>query len=185
MRTIRKEIRKRAFFAWVFLILFLAFNAFMAAWLWLYSETLSQVEVRLAAAPFIGGMIGTSAIAFFWAAGAIVLGLLAVLTRSRKTIVEETSVRDLEAFLSILASSESAKRAPTNFDRARWDALLKRDPQLATVANKLGPLGQKWVNKFAAEYLAINDRNHLPTLVSEIIADARKEFEQQQTVRGR
>jgi hypothetical protein len=108
-----------------------------------------------------------------------------LLARGRKTIIgEETN--NLENLLSILASSSAAaNRAPTNFDRARWDALLKRDPQLAMVANKLRPLGPKWVDKFAASYLAINDRNHLPTLVNEIIADARKEFEQQQTARGR
>jgi HJR/Mrr/RecB family endonuclease len=63
-------------------------------------------------------------------------------------------------------------------DRARWDALLKRDPQLGMVVDKLRPLGQKWVDKFAVSYLATNDRSHLPILVSKIIADARKEFEQ-------
>jgi hypothetical protein len=67
-----------------------------------------------------------------------------------------------------------------SFDRARWDALVKRDPQIGVVANKLRPLGQKWVDKFAASYLATNDRSRLPTLVSKIIADARREFEQQE-----
>ena len=72
----------------------------------------------------------------------------------------------------------SAPTLTPNFDRARWDALLKRDPQLGMVADKLRPLGQKWVDKFAASYLATNDRSRLPALVSKIIADARKESEQ-------
>ena len=70
-----------------------------------------------------------------------------------------------------------------SFDQARWDALLNRDAQLNMVVNKLRPLGQKWVDKFAASYLAANDRRHLPSLVSRIIADAKREFEQQQTSR--
>ena len=74
----------------------------------------------------------------------------------------------------------SAPTLTPNFDRARWDALLKRDPQLGMVADKLRPLGQKWVDKFAASYLATNDKSRLPTLVSKIIADARKEFEQRE-----
>lgn len=72
-----------------------------------------------------------------------------------------------------------------SFDRAQWDALLKRDPQLCVVADKLRPLGEKWVDKFAASYLAMRDRNHLPAIVSGIIAEARKEFEQGETARQR
>ncbi len=74
----------------------------------------------------------------------------------------------------------SAPTLTPNFDRARWDALLKRDPQLGMIVDKLRPLGQKWIDKFAASYLAANDKSRLPTLVSKIIADARKEFEQRE-----
>jgi hypothetical protein len=92
MRTIHKEIRKRGFFGWVFLILFLAFNAFMAGWLFTYWHDLSQIDTAsqgARAGAMIGGTIGTGVIAFFWVAGAVVLGLFALLTRGRKTIVVE------------------------------------------------------------------------------------------------
>jgi hypothetical protein len=79
----------------------------------------------------------------------------------------------------------SATTLAPNFDRLRWDALLTRDPQLGMVADKLRPLGQKWVDKFAALYLATDDKSHLPTLVSKIIADARNEFEQREAERQR
>jgi HJR/Mrr/RecB family endonuclease len=79
--------------------------------------------------------------------------------------------------------NSSAPILTPNFDRARWDALLKRDPQLGMVVDKLRPLGQKWVDKFAVSYLATNDRSHLPTLVSKIIAEARKEFEKGDSLR--
>jgi len=93
--------------------------------------------------------------------------------------------RDLRKIDSILPPFRAEKPVPAkspvptgNFDRAKWNALLKGDPQLNLVAYKLRPLGQKWVDKFAASYLTIKDKSHLPTLVSNIIADARKEFEQ-------
>jgi hypothetical protein len=35
----------------------------------------------------IGGAIGGAAILFMWVAGAVILGLLALLTRGRKTVV--------------------------------------------------------------------------------------------------
>ena len=79
----------------------------------------------------------------------------------------------------------SAATLTPNFDRARWDALVKRDPQLGMVVDKLRPLGQKWADKFVASYLATNDRSHLPTLVSKIIAEARWEFEQGEAARQR
>jgi hypothetical protein len=38
----------------------------------------------------IGATIGTGMIFFFWAAGALITGLFALLTRGRKTYIEET-----------------------------------------------------------------------------------------------
>ena len=70
-----------------------------------------------------------------------------------------------------------------SFDRARWEALLEADPQLNMVVSKLQPLGKRWVDEFASSYLAANDRSRLPTLVSKIIGDARREFERQQSER--
>jgi hypothetical protein len=37
----------------------------------------------------IGGTIGSGVILFFWVAGAVILGLIAMLTRGRKTIITE------------------------------------------------------------------------------------------------
>jgi HJR/Mrr/RecB family endonuclease len=68
------------------------------------------------------------------------------------------------------------------FDQVRWDTLLRRDPQLGLIANKLQPLGRKWVDRFAASYLIVNDRNQLPAIVKKIIADARIEHEQERGI---
>jgi hypothetical protein len=66
----------------------------------------------------------------------------------------------------------------THFDQTRWYTLMERDTELAMVANKLRPLGQKWVDKFAASYLAVNDKRFLSSIVSKVISDARKEYEE-------
>jgi hypothetical protein len=73
---------------------------------------------------------------------------------------------------------EVASFSSPQFDRLKWAALLKYDPQLAAIAEKLLPLGQKWVDEFAASYLAINDKGYLPSIVSKIISDAKKEDEE-------
>jgi hypothetical protein len=62
-----------------------------------------------------------------------------------------------------------------DFDRKKWDALLKYDPEIAQVAGKLRQLGDHWVDELARSYLAINDKTYLPVIVQQIIADARKQ----------
>jgi hypothetical protein len=92
-KLIRKVIRKRGFFGWIFLIIFLGFNALMIGWLISYwnvigaSVSSGSEAVRTGSA--IGATIGTGVIFFFWMAGAVITGLLAVVTRGRKTYIEE------------------------------------------------------------------------------------------------
>jgi hypothetical protein len=77
---------------WVFFLLFWAFNLFMAAWVITYWSFLNRPELTDDAARtgvLIGGTIGTGLIVFFWVAGAVILGLFALLTRGRKTIITE------------------------------------------------------------------------------------------------
>jgi hypothetical protein len=62
-----------------------------------------------------------------------------------------------------------------DFDRNKWDALLRYDPEIAQVVTKLGTLGQHRVDEFAKAYLAINDKSYLPVIVKKIIDDARKQ----------
>jgi hypothetical protein len=82
-------------------------------------------------------------------------------------------------FLSIAPQINS----PTDisFDRNKWEALIKYDEQIAAIAEKLKPLGQKWVDEFARAYLELNDKSYLPNIVWKIIADARKEQETEPT----
>jgi len=90
---VRSEVRKRGFFGWVFLVIFLIFNALMATWLIRYWSligdhlTSSSEAGRTGAA--IGATMATGVIFFFWATGGVITGLLALLTRGRKTYIEE------------------------------------------------------------------------------------------------
>lgn len=94
-KIISTEIRKRGFFGKVWKWLFIIFNVLMGIWTvsyWvsigrLYSTTDNQWEQ---AGTTIGATMGTGALLVFWAIGAAILGGLALATRGKKIIVQET-----------------------------------------------------------------------------------------------
>jgi hypothetical protein len=92
-RIIRTERRKRGFFGWLFLLIFIAFNILMVAWLISYWSTVlptaSTGSSAAQAGAAIGITMGSGLIIAIWTCGAIVLGLFTMLTRGRKVIVEE------------------------------------------------------------------------------------------------
>lgn len=94
MRVIRREVRRRGFFGWLFLILFLAFNALMLLWLVAAIVQVAQMDPGPTDAHKVGGAVGAAIgyglILFMWVCGAVITGLLAMLTRGRRTVIEET-----------------------------------------------------------------------------------------------
>ena len=86
---------KRGFFGWLFLVIFWMFNGLMALWIWSYCSDIGHAYStasgpHLEAAKIgtaIGGTIGITILIGIWVAGAVILGLLALLTRGQKTIV--------------------------------------------------------------------------------------------------
>ncbi|RMX61774.1 hypothetical protein [Roseibium alexandrii] len=91
-RTVRTETRKRGFFGKLFKLAFILFNLAMAFWLVGYWMLLGEMDVSAAGAEAgraIGGTIGTGLLFGLWVAGDIILGLLVLLTRGSKVIVEE------------------------------------------------------------------------------------------------
>ena len=93
-KVIRREVRRRGFFGKLFLLLFVLFNAAMLAWLVAYWSSLGDLaptsDAERAGAA-IGITIGTGILFFFWVAGDIILGLFALLTRGRVTVIEEVA----------------------------------------------------------------------------------------------
>lgn len=83
---------KRGFFGWLFLLIFLGWNVLMVMWLFAVGDhssgviATSQSEAERAGAA-IGTGIGIMMILFVWCIGAVITGLLALLTRGGKTVV--------------------------------------------------------------------------------------------------
>ncbi|WP_164937734.1 DUF4339 domain-containing protein [Bradyrhizobium guangxiense] len=92
-RVVRTEKRKRGFFGWLFLIVFLLFNGLMAAWLFSYWSQVLPMTTNGSdagrAGAAIGTTMGTGLILSLWTCGSLVLGLFVLFTRGRKVIVEE------------------------------------------------------------------------------------------------
>jgi hypothetical protein len=80
-------------------------------------------------------------------------------------------------------TSNLSNNAGPSFDRAKWNALLKYDNDIALMTEKLQPLGQKWVDEFASSYLALNDKQYLPSIEQKIVAAVRAEEEHKEQQR--
>ena len=76
---------------------------------------------------------------------------------------------------SAAATDAAMRRRPPKYDREKWAALLKYDDELAIVAGRISPLGQKWLDEFAHAYLTLNDKKYLQKIEEKIFADARAE----------
>ncbi len=64
---------------------------------------------------------------------------------------------------------------PNSYDKERWRLLLRNDADISRLVTALAPYGQKYVDELAAAYLALNDKDHLPMILREIIASARRD----------
>jgi hypothetical protein len=83
-----------------------------------------------------------------------------------------------------LAPSEEEERevvdresaiGPNSYDQERWRLLLRNDADISRLVTALAPYGQKYVDQLAAAYLASNDRDYLPMILTEIVASARRD----------
>jgi hypothetical protein len=74
------------------------------------------------------------------------------------------------------AQTRSSGGAP--FDRAKWNALVQYDKDIAAIAERLQPLGGKWLDEFASSYLALNDKKYIPNIEQKIVAAAKAETEE-------
>lgn len=91
---VRREVRRRGFVGKLFLGLFWLFNGLMLWWFldycWRISSIVSPADSDAArAGAAIGVTMAVGMIAFFWVAGAVILGLFAILTRGARVTIEE------------------------------------------------------------------------------------------------
>ena len=90
---IQTETRKRSLLGKIIKWSFILFNIGMVVWLFSYWNdvgTLVNEQTHEAgkAGAALGATLGTSVIVFFWAAGALILGIFTLLTRGKKVIIQ-------------------------------------------------------------------------------------------------
>ncbi len=98
-QIVETHITKRGVFGWLFLVLFWIFNALMALWGWSALTAIGHQYAGAAgpniefehAGTAIGGAIGGAFILLVWVSGTVILGLLALLTRGRKTLIVQNT----------------------------------------------------------------------------------------------
>ena len=61
-----------------------------------------------------------------------------------------------------------------SYDRRKWQTVIQNDKAIAAVAEELKPLGDKWVDEFARNYLTLNDKKQAWRIVQKIVNDWRE-----------
>lgn len=70
------------------------------------------------------------------------------------------------------SSSGGSSRA-YQYDYAKWQALVEFDGEIAEIERVLRPYGQKYVDQFAAGYLALNEKTYVQKIMDKVIETAR------------
>jgi hypothetical protein len=118
----------------------------------------------------LGGLMGFVMSASV-AAISLTLAEIAHNTREALEILRSTT----HGPLAEASSATSGQDHGARYDRAKWNALIQHDEEIARVAEKLRSLGDKWVYEFASSYLPLNDKRYLEPIVKKIIQQARDE----------
>jgi hypothetical protein len=112
MTVIRTEKRQRSGLGKVIKWTFIGYNVFCAVWLATGLSAVTSIKTHSIAEQVgagIGASIGFAAVVATWVAGSILLGILVLLTRGDKVIVEERSQSEGGSF---------ASQGPSDFSRA-------------------------------------------------------------------
>lgn len=74
------------------------------------------------------------------------------------------------------AGSSPARHPAKTYDVSRWNALVEYDPELKAAAARLAIYGPKYIDALATDFLALNDKSYLPTIVRNVEKLARSDF---------
>src|SRR4051812_27216692 len=117
MTIVRTEKRERGPFGQFVKWAFVGFNLLMIVWMFTGVYSASQIQTHSAAQQIgtvIGTTIGATLLLVLWALGDLILGILVLVTRGNKIIVEESSS-------SFQGRALSAGDERSAFDLARVD----------------------------------------------------------------
>jgi hypothetical protein len=107
------------------LIIFILFNVFMAWWLFSYWGLVGSIKTDGSSAAEAGRAIGAGLasgfVLFMWALGAVITGLLALLTRGGKTTV----VEDVGSYDGYQQHPRTIDSTPRLIDTSKWSAADK------------------------------------------------------------
>lgn len=142
-----------------------AFVAMIAPLVWLGMDNYKGPGHTAITYGMVGIILSVFVIAF--------TGVKDLVARKIKSQPSPSENRD-EPFPS-KAEASSGQTRQKSFDVQKWNALLKYDQDIARVAEQLRPFGERWVDVFAQGYLALNDKQYLPSIVQKILSDAKRE----------
>jgi hypothetical protein len=126
MTIIRTEKRERSLAGKLIKWAFVAFNLLMVIWIVGGLHSVSKIEVHSTAEKLgtgIGAGVGITMLLVLWALGDLILGIMVLVTRGNKVIVEESS--------SHFGASTLSSTSGSSFDLGKVDqriAQLKADP---------------------------------------------------------
>ena len=138
MSVVRTEKRERSLIGQLIKWSFIAFNLLMAVWVVGGLHAVSKIQTHSVAEQIgagIGATIGITMLLILWALGDLILGLLVLVTRGDKVIIERST--------SIFADSPSTSPA-SSFDLDRVDeriAQLKAEASSARTMVAAAPSG--------------------------------------------
>jgi len=118
------------------------------------------------------GMIGKLFV--FPIAAAAILAFSA--DRSAARVIPSAPITPTPA--SFRQSGSLPSHEVASFDRVKWNALIQYDDEIAAVAERLRPLGQRWLDEFASSYLALNDKQYLSSIEQKVLAAANVEADE-------
>ena len=130
MNMVRTEKRERSAIGKVIKWIFIAFNLLMALWLVGGLHSASKIQTFSAAEQIgagIGVTIGVTVLLILWALGDLILGILVLVTRGNKVIIEESA--------STFGARPAEARSESPLDFARVDqriAQLKAEAALSS-----------------------------------------------------
>lgn len=125
--------------------------------------------------PQLGALIiGASAFAHWSLLGAGFVGQFFVYPLGAAAILALISPPRRKAHPIVIAPPAAPPQSDA-FDRTKWNALLEYDKDLSAAAARIRPFGDKWLDEFAAAFLALNDKQYLSEIVDRILSRAEVE----------
>jgi hypothetical protein len=76
-------------------------------------------------------------------------------------------------FIVALPHSIIIRPGTPPYDRTKWDALVRYDPDIKRIVEVLSQYDTKYVDQFASAFMALNDKAYLPQIIEDILARAK------------